>query len=547
MKRIICLTAALALLCWVCLAEGGGSAEVSLGESIDLGDDSQLYLNACETLDRMGYYRAGQSEVGSASDYYRSGGDADYVVIQADILNSGSAERDYLDGAMVRLSGEKQYAGWAFQLNYFNGTAQGEDYGDDSGSQNRRWVIDVADNYAIQPGGTGNYIFGCTVPASELDGGGALKLEVALKAGGFTYYLRRSPDTAPDLPVQPTGEGGEAEAPETGDIAGAFTFLDPAETEAPAPEASPLLPDLTGDAGEGEPVEEASPEPDPAEAGAAEAFDGEGAVADADALGESTGAPSICDYDGGLLVETSSNRVNNNRSILVDGYCAIDGDLNTAWNSNRNTGGEWIRLSVQDGSQYEVVGFRVANGYWKSGSVYRNNARMRTVDVYCNEQYVQTYQLQDVISFQTFWLPAPAAVSSFSLVIRDGYSGASYRDCAVTEVELIGPGGNLLSRDTLRHWGRSVQALETELENGLSFGIGAKGYPIVGLQLILREGFEVLGGSIDGDFGPGTREAVITLADIMSQTLGDSALPMNPGVVDSAYWTNLLNYLDTLR
>ena len=553
MKRIICLATAFALLCCACLAEGGleleGSAgnpgDVGLGEAISLGADSQLVVNACETLDRMGYYRAGQSEVGDASDYYKSGGDADYVVIQADILNGGDAERNYLDGATVRLSGEKRYAGWAFQLNSFNGTAQGEDYGEDSGRQNRRWVIDAADNYPIQPGGTGNYIFGCTVPASELDGGGALKLEISLKAGSFTYFVRRSPDAAPDLPVQPADGEEEAEAPQASDLAEAFTFLEPdgaAESE-PEPDTAPLLPDLTGEGKEGESEEDA---PASETEVITEAMDPD-AVSDAEALGESTGAPSICDYDGGLVVETSSNRVNNDRSILVDGYCAVDGDLDTAWNSNRNTAGEWIRLSVGDGQKYEVVGFRVANGYWKSGSVYRNNARMRTVDVYCDEQYVQTCQLQDVISCQTFWLPAPAAVSSFTLVIRDGYSGASYRDCAVTELELIGTGGNLLSRDTLRHWGRSVQALETELDNGVSFGIGAKGQPVVGLQLILREGFEVLGGNIDGDFGPGTREAVLALADIMSQTLGDSALPMNPGVVDSAYWTNLLNYLDTLR
>ena len=126
---------------------------------------------------------------------------------------------------------------------------------------------------------------------------------------------------------------------------------------------------------------------------------------------------SIGGYRGAFLVKTKSHRINQDRSIIVDGDCAVDGDLNTAWNSNKKTNGQWIELSVADGRSYEVAGFRIANGYWKNDEVYTNNFRLRNVEAYCDNKLVAKYELEDIVSYQTFWFPSPVQCSTFKLVV----------------------------------------------------------------------------------------------------------------------------------
>lgn len=259
---------------------------------------------------------------------------------------------------------------------------------------------------------------------------------------------------------------------------------------------------------------------------------------------------SIGGYDGSYAVSTKSHRVNNDRTILVDGPCAVDGNLYTAWNSNKRTNNQWIELAVDDGGSYEVAGFRVANGYWKNEEVYTNNFRLHNVEVYCDDQYVASYELQDVISYQTFWLPEPVRCSRFKLLIKDGYQWLvyhTYKDCALTELELIGPGGVTMSRNCMNDWGRAVRALFENTARGSIYGLGYNmDLGIVGLQLLLKEGFELYSGPVDGVFDSATQKAVAELADQMRSVLGDAALQMEYGMVDENYIENMLAYMDAL-
>ena len=75
---------------------------------------------------------------------------------------------------------------------------------------------------------------------------------------------------------------------------------------------------------------------------------------------------------------------------------------------------------------------------------------------------------------------------------------------------------------------------------------GDYGLPVVGLQLILRDGFGLLDGAADGDFGSGTREAVKDLAAKMQDVL-PVCEDMEKGVVDAAFWRNMLAYMDRMN
>ena len=148
-------------------------------------------------------------------------------------------------------------------------------------------------------------------------------------------------------------------------------------------------------------------------------------------------APSISQYYGGFDVTRSSAYVNKSTSISVEASCAVDGNSNTAWNTNRKGAGEWICLTVRDGGKYSVSALGFLNGYVKNTTVWRKNARIQQLDVYCDGNFVTTLTLGDTWEYQSFELPEAMIGSEFRFVIQSIYSGSSYPDCALSELELL--------------------------------------------------------------------------------------------------------------
>ena len=254
-------------------------------------------------------------------------------------------------------------------------------------------------------------------------------------------------------------------------------------------------------------------------------------------------APSgIGCYSGALRVTTSSDRINDNRSIHVDGEMAVDGNLDTAWNTNDRIEGEWIELSVQDGRRYAISGFRIANGYWKSSKVYNANSRVRTLDVYCDGAYVQTFSVAESKGYQTFRFNQPVTGQRVRFQIVDAFRGGKYKDVAITELELIGPGSAGLSNSGLSDWGSAVNALAQQLRSGRRLTRGDKSQAVAGLQLLLKEGFGLFSGDVDGEFGSDTQKALNGLQDILKRQ-GHALQTMTSGVADAALWANLVEYL----
>jgi len=253
---------------------------------------------------------------------------------------------------------------------------------------------------------------------------------------------------------------------------------------------------------------------------------------------------SIGYYKGDYQVTASSYFTGNLNPVY--GWCAMDGSLVTAWNSNNRITDEWLKITVKDGEEYEIAGVRIAAGYWKNPDVYNYNSRPKTISVYCDNEYVQTISLQDVKDYQTFWFDAPVVGSSIKLVMEDGYRGTAHYDCCITEVELLGSAGAYLSEDTLMDWGEGVKKAQKRIQNGGTISQGDYGLYVVGMQLLLREGFGIHDDEVDGSFGVETLESVRELARRMKTELPDCR-EMKDGVVDSAYWKNMIEYMEYIR
>lgn len=146
---------------------------------------------------------------------------------------------------------------------------------------------------------------------------------------------------------------------------------------------------------------------------------------------------SISEYRDTYAVDRSSAYRNKSTSISVEAQCAVDGNVNTAWNTNSKWDGEWICLTVKDNEEYRVSRLGFYNGYVKSNKVFRENPRIKELDVYCDGHFVQTLHLKDTMDYQECMLSEPMIGSEFRFIIRSIYSGSKYKDCALSELYLM--------------------------------------------------------------------------------------------------------------
>lgn len=171
--------------------------DVQIGQIFSIDMFGEVTITDCTFISEIGYYQAGNQTVGSSDDYYRSGEEAQFAVLSVDIVDTQPVEYDYLQSYEVRaFDGKNTYGGWAFQKNFNNSIVDDISYGVDSGLQNTNWVINAADNYAIQPSDTGHYVFGCTLPNTVINGRGQLKLSFSIENYEFVYYLRQAEQDA---------------------------------------------------------------------------------------------------------------------------------------------------------------------------------------------------------------------------------------------------------------------------------------------------------------------------------------------------------------
>jgi len=254
---------------------------------------------------------------------------------------------------------------------------------------------------------------------------------------------------------------------------------------------------------------------------------------------------SISCYSGGYTVTASSYKRNDISPDIPDH--AFDGTFMTVWCTDNHITDEWLKISVQDGARYQIAGLRIASGFWGTADLFEKNCSPRNVDIYCDDSFVQRIVLARERNYQTFWFDAPVSCSSIKLVLRDGYQGPNKNDfdCCIADLELLGPAGKQMASSTLPDWGKAISFAESYVKSGRQLSRGDRSFEVMGLQILLKEGFGVLTGSVDGAFGAGTESAVNLLADRMRRALPNCE-NMIYGAVDAAYWRNMLAYMDTI-
>ncbi len=151
----------------------------------------------------------------------------------------------------------------------------------------------------------------------------------------------------------------------------------------------------------------------------------------------------ISEYSGALnwkqggLVTASGSIAQNNPA--VDPARAFDGVSSTAWAAadTRNCSvGQWIQLAL--GSAKSFNGFYIINGYNKTSGntdVWAVHSRVKTLDVYCDNNLIGSYELYDTREEQYVSFGSARYGKTFKFVIRDVYPVTNSEAC-ITEITM---------------------------------------------------------------------------------------------------------------
>ena len=165
--------------------------DMQTGAAAEVDGWGTITLTDCKFQDELYQYKEGKHEVAGNWNVFKSGEEADYLVVKLDILNNTKAERNYLSDVEVKavFMDDVEFAGWSYQYNWDNGV-KNSDWGELNGIQNKEMVISAADQFAIMPFYIGHYCFGCTLPNTVVTSSEPLRLEVKIDGNELTYNLR---------------------------------------------------------------------------------------------------------------------------------------------------------------------------------------------------------------------------------------------------------------------------------------------------------------------------------------------------------------------
>ena len=169
--------------------------DIKLNVEVEIDGYAIICPKEFQFSDRLGYYRAGRSDIYSSSDYYQSGADADYAILRMDITNTAKTSQNFLSNCEVKViyDNSYEYAGSCWQSNYDNKviTSNKGQYGEDVGQQNLRWAINDADLFSIDPMYQGHYIFSCKLPNIVVNSKKPLKMIITIDGNEIIYNIRK--------------------------------------------------------------------------------------------------------------------------------------------------------------------------------------------------------------------------------------------------------------------------------------------------------------------------------------------------------------------
>lgn len=166
--------------------------------------------------------------------------------------------------------------------------------------------------------------------------------------------------------------------------------------------------------------------------------------------------PFGCSWYCGAVYETKvSSELSSTDKNDYSAKSIFDNDIRTAWvEGAKGYGiGEYIEFIFPDNSP-KALSCMIANGYSKNKTVWKNNSRVKSLNMYMNDELKAVLQLEDVRELQTFdfshlVVEDDHSAVTIKFVITEVYKGDKYDDTSISEFFFDGTGVHCLAEGTL--------------------------------------------------------------------------------------------------
>lgn len=139
--------------------------------------------------------------------------------------------------------------------------------------------------------------------------------------------------------------------------------------------------------------------------------------------------------------QASSSLKEADGSVHTPDYL-VDGDLSTAWVEDAPGVGRGEAFAIILKTEADIVGFRIANGYFKSDDLYQKNGKINNLKVTFDDGSYEMCRLDSYESIfgkpysDMFVFEYPHRTESIVFEIIDAEEGSIYDDTCVSEIEL---------------------------------------------------------------------------------------------------------------
>jgi len=121
-------------------------------------------------------------------------------------------------------------------------------------------------------------------------------------------------------------------------------------------------------------------------------------------------------------------------SFAYDPSLLFDSRKEFVWVEGEKGVGKGTRISFLFKEEVTIAGLKIWNGYQRSDSHFKSNARLQNFEFGELRAFKEEYRLKDEQGVQTIRLKEPITSSNFELLINSAYKGWSYEDLAIGEI-----------------------------------------------------------------------------------------------------------------
>jgi hypothetical protein len=134
---------------------------------------------------------------------------------------------------------------------------------------------------------------------------------------------------------------------------------------------------------------------------------------------------------------TASSTYPADGNVTYDAKNIVDGKAGTAWVEGASGAGMGESVTLDFGGDKQVAMVKIWGGMWYSADSWQRSNRPKQIELVFSDDSKQMVDLNDAQEVTEVKLSAPKSTSSLTLRLKGTYSGSTFPDTAISEVQVF--------------------------------------------------------------------------------------------------------------